>query len=87
MLKKTVSFLKKSETAKSGLWYLISNFALNGMAFITVPIFTRLLSVEDYGTVSVYMSIVAVMTIVSGLDLHIGIGRAIIDFDRDYQKY
>ena len=79
--------LKYSTTAKSGIWYLVSDFLLKGMAFITVPIFTRLLSVEDYGIISVYTSFVAVMTISSGLDLHAGLGRAAIDFEEDYPKY
>lgn len=76
-----------STTAKSGIWYLVSDFLLKGMAFITVPIFTRLLSVEDYGIVSVYSSFVALMTIITGLDLHAGIGRAAIDYQEDYPKY
>ncbi len=80
-------FFKRSTTAKSGIWYLISDFLLKGMAIITVPIFTRLLSVEDYGIVSVYTSFVAVMAIVSGLDLNAGLGRATIDFEEDYPKY
>ena len=80
-------FLKKSTTAKSGIWYLVSDFLLKGMAFITVPIFTRLLSVEEYGIVSVYTSFVAVMAIVSGLDLNAGLGRATIDFKEEYPKY
>lgn len=81
------SYFLRSTTAKSGIWYLISDFLLKGMAFITVPIFTRLLSVEDYGIVSVYTSFVGVMAIISGLDLHAGIGRAAIDFEEDYPKY
>ncbi len=57
------------------------------MAFITIPIFTRLLTVDDYGIVSVYTSFVGVMAVISGVDLHAGIGRAAIDFEEDYPKY
>lgn len=77
----------QNTTIKSGIWYLISDFLLKGMAFVTIPIFTRLLSVEDYGIVSVYTSFVGVMSIISGLDLHAGLGRAAIDFEQDYPKY
>jgi len=79
--------IKGSTVLKSGIWYLVSDFLLKGMALITIPIFTRLLSVEDYGIISVYTSLVAVMTISSGLDLHAGIGRAAIDFEDNYPKY
>ncbi|HPJ82081.1 MAG TPA: oligosaccharide flippase family protein [Saccharofermentans sp.] len=80
-------FFKKSTTAKSGVWYLVSDMLLKGMAFITVPIFTRLLSVEEFGIVAVYSSFVGIMAILTGLDLHAGIGRAAIDFEEDYPKY
>lgn len=79
--------IKRSPTLKSGIWYLLSDFAYKGLAFLTIPVFTRLLSVEEYGIVSVYTSVVAVMAIISGADLHAGIGRAAIDFDEDYPKY
>jgi len=57
------------------------------MGFITVPVFTRLLTLEDYGIVSVYSSFVTIMAILTGLNLHSGIGRAAIDFAEDYPKY
>jgi len=86
-MRNLLTFISKSTTAKSGIWYLVSDFLLKGMAFITIPVFTRLLTVEEYGIVSVYSSFVAIMAIVSGLDLHAGIGRAAIDFEEDYPKY
>ena len=34
---------------KSGIWYTAANFIMKGIGFITMPIFTRLLSHEDFG--------------------------------------
>ncbi len=86
-LKKGWIVLTRSRVLKSGIWYLFSDFLLSGMAFLTIPIFTRLLTVEEYGLVSVYMSVVGIMTIISGASLANGIGRARFDFADSYLEY
>ena len=45
-----------SKAKKATLWITFSSFLQRGLSFITVPIFTRLLSTSDYGSVSVYQS-------------------------------
>jgi len=79
--------INKSKTIKSGIWYTISDFLLKGMAFITIPIFTRLLSVEDYGIVSIYTTMVGIFVILSGADLHASIGVGIIDFKKEKDQF
>jgi O-antigen/teichoic acid export membrane protein len=37
--------------------YVAANFFLKGLAFITLPVFTRLLTPADYGTISIFSSI------------------------------
>ena len=45
-----------SETKKAALWYMMCSILLKGIALLTTPIFTRILSAEDYGLVSIYHS-------------------------------
>ena len=45
-----------SKVKKATLWITLCSFLQRGLSFITVPIFTRLLSTADYGSVSVYQS-------------------------------
>lgn len=40
--------------AKAGLWFTISAFMQRAVAFLSTPIFTRLLTTEQYGVVSVF---------------------------------
>lgn len=54
---------------KAALWYTICSIVQKGISFITVPIFTRLLSTEQYGTFSVYQSVSAILTIFATLSL------------------
>ena len=87
LMKKFLNRISESTTIKSGIWYTITDFILKGMAFITIPIYTRLLNLEEYGIVSVYMTFVSIFMIITGLDLHASIGTGINDFKKDKNKF
>lgn len=65
---------------KAGIWYISTDFLLKGSVFITIPIYTRLLNLEEYGIVSVYTAFVSIFMIIIGLDLHASIGTGLYDF-------
>ena len=52
----TSKYRSLSIQARAALWFTICSFLQNGISFITVPIFTRLMSTEEYGTYTVYLS-------------------------------
>lgn len=87
ILSRLISKVKNSTTIKAGIWYTITDFLLKGLAFITIPIFTRLLSVEQYGIVSVYMTFESIFAIVTGLDIHASIGTGINEFKEKKDEY
>lgn len=41
---------------KAGVWYVISSIMVKAISIITTPIFTRMLSTSEYGTVSTFTS-------------------------------
>ena len=43
-----------SKAVKAGIGYTIGNYLIKGLSFLTIPIFTRLLSTEDYGIVNIF---------------------------------
>ncbi len=45
-----------SIVAKATIWYMICSILQKGISVITTPIFTRLLTTEEYGLYSVYVS-------------------------------
>jgi len=57
---------------KAGLWFTISNILLQGISFITLPIFTRLLTLEEYGTLTLFYSWVAILSLVISLNVWTG---------------
>ncbi|MBO5067190.1 MAG: oligosaccharide flippase family protein [Clostridia bacterium] len=76
-MSKIKSLFKKlnslSPAAKASVWFVISNIVLKGMSFITTPIFTRLMEVEDYGATSVFVSWESVIGIFATLSLSGGV--------------
>ena len=71
----------------AGIGYTIGNILVKGISFISIPIFARLLSVNDYGIVNTVGAYVSLMSIVLGLAVHSSIKNAKIDYDGDVTKY
>lgn len=46
---------------KHGGNYLIANLATKALAFISIPVYTRLLSTDEYGVISIFVGIVAIL--------------------------
>ncbi len=61
-----------SVPAKAGLWFTICGFLQRGVAFLTTPIFTRILTTEQYGVVSVYNTWVELISILCTFNLFFG---------------
>lgn len=72
---------------KAGIWYTISNFFIRGLSILSTPIFTRLMSLEEYGNYSNFTSWMNILMILTTMDLHATINRARFDFKDDYDSY
>lgn len=71
---KIVSYYKNSPLpAKAAIWFVIANVIQKGISLLTTPIFTRLLTTDQYGMFSVYQSWYSILTIVLTLSLHNGV--------------
>lgn len=69
MLKLIEKYRNMSDTIKASFWFMICNLLQKGIAFITVPIFTRLLSTDEYGFYSIFNSWESILTIFVTLNL------------------
>ncbi len=58
---------------KGSLWFLLSGFLTKGISFITVPIFTRLLSTAEYGQYNVFSSWFGIVSVIVTLNLFSGV--------------
>lgn len=78
---------KISRDAKAGMWYTVGNFVNRGIAFISTPIFSRLLSKEDYGQFSNFTTWASLLFVITSLDLYSSISRAYYDYEDDFDTY
>lgn len=72
---------------KAGFWYVASNFLIKGLAFITTPIFARIMSKTAYGEFSSYASWQATLLIITSGELHNTVARAYYDYTDDFDQY
>lgn len=56
--------------AKASIWFVFCSILQKGIQFITVPIFTRTLSTEQYGQFTLYQSWLNIITIFASLMLY-----------------
>lgn len=57
-------------SARASLWFVLCSVMQKGIQFITVPIFTRVLSTQEYGQFTLYQSWLNVITIFASLMLY-----------------
>lgn len=79
--------MKTGKVAKSAFWYTASNLLVKALGFITIPIFTRILSQDDFGIYNNYLSWLSVMTFIVSLSLEATLISAKRDFLDDLQNY
>ncbi len=77
-----------SVQAKSAIWFALGSILQKGISFITVPIFVRLLTTEEYGTYSLYLSWLQLLTIITSLYLYHGVfNNGMTKFSEDRDVY
>lgn len=59
-----------SKVVKAGVGYTIGNYLLKGLTFLTLPVFSRLLSTDDFGDYSVFISYETILFIILGFAIH-----------------
>ena len=78
---------KENVVVKSGIWYTLSNFITKGMIFLATPIFTRLLTQEEFGTFSTFSSWLNIFIIVVSLNIESTLMSAKYDFEKRFDEY
>lgn len=74
--------------ARAGAWYVACNILQKGIAFLVIPIYTRLLTPAEYGVYSVFQSWREILVIFATLNLFCGIyTKALVDYEDDRDRY
>ena len=83
-------FRTASPVAKASMALLFANLVLKGLSLISGPIFTRIMSTEQYGIVSTFASWESLLTVIITLNLSAGVfNNGMLDFkeDRDFFQF
>ncbi|MCR4690393.1 MAG: oligosaccharide flippase family protein [Lachnospiraceae bacterium] len=77
-----------SVQAKAAIWYVICNVIQKGIIFLTTPVFSRLLSTEEYGIFSVYTTWQSAILVLVSLNLASGVYlRGLIKYEEDEETF
>ena len=77
-----------SVVAKSSIWFIICGFFQRGISVITTPIFTRLLTTEEYGVYSIFNSWLEILTIFATLKLGYGVFvQGLVKYSDDKERF
>lgn len=78
---------KKNSALTAGIGYTIGNILVKGISFLTLPLFSRLLSPDELGVFSVFLSYDAILFVVIGFALHSSIRSADVTFRGKIDEY
>ena len=78
---------KSSKVFKAGLGYTIGNYLIKGLSFLTIPIFSRLLSTSEYGIYNSFVAYETILFIFIGMALHGSYKNAKYELSERYHTY
>lgn len=78
---------KENKVIKAGIGYTVGNYMLKGLSFLTVPIFSRLLSTADYGIFNTYLAYQTILFLLIGLALHTSLKNARYKYCENFAEY
>lgn len=62
-----------SAPVKASLWFMICNVIQKGISVLCTPVFTRMMTTEQYGEYSVYLSWYSIVSVITSLNLSAGV--------------
>lgn len=69
---------------KASIWFLVCSFLQKGIMVITTPIFTRIMSTEEYGRFGVFNSWMSIISVFVTLNLYSGMyTRGLVKYEND----
>lgn len=79
--------MSNNKVIKSSMWYLICNFLVSGINFLSTPIFARIMSNAEYGLYNNYVSWMSIFQIICSLMLQSSLLTAQYDYKGEVDNY
>ena len=79
---------KKKAAGKSAVWYTLSTFITKGLGFLTIPLFTRVMTTGEFGLFNNFAAWQVILLSVLSLESYATLNRARLDYyGKDLQDY
>lgn len=72
---------------KAGVYYVVTQIIVRGLTFFATPLYTRMLSTEQFGQIRVYESWALIFVVALSLGLYRSLERAIHDYREKFDAY
>lgn len=79
--------MKKNKALTAGLGYTVGNVLIKGINFLVLPIFSRLMTTDEFGVFNVFMSYDAILYIIVGFAIHSSMKSAHYEFKGKTDQY
>ena len=61
--------MSENKPLTAGMGYVIGNYLIKGLAFLTLPVFARLMSTGDFGIYNIFVAYEGILVYIIGLAL------------------
>lgn len=86
-LNKIKQLTTKNKVATAGIGYTIGNLLIKGIAFVTTPVFSRMLGPKNYGIINSYIAYETYLTVIISLLLYSSIKNAKYEMKDKFNQY
>lgn len=76
-----------NKVVKASFWYMACNFLLKGIGFITTPIFSRILTTDEYGVINNFNAWTSIICILVTLSLSSSLVSARFDYKDELESF
>lgn len=77
---------KKSSLSKATAWYTIGNLFVRSVSFLLLPLYSNLISTEDFGNYALVMSLYAVIAVFYQSGLQSALSKYYLEENNEYQR-
>ncbi|MCD7824541.1 MAG: oligosaccharide flippase family protein, partial [Clostridiaceae bacterium] len=78
---------ENQKIVQAGFGYTIGNYLISGLTFLTIPLFSRLMSTADYGLYNTYIAYENIIYIILGFAIHASFKNAKYKYKEQFHEY
>lgn len=77
-----------SKQVKATLWYTVCNVLIKGLALLSTPIFTRIMTEGEFGSYAIYQSWYSIIIIFTSINIFLGgYSKGLLIYDKDKDRF